>query len=146
MQNKLGVRSEGWLPDILRASIATILYVAGIWVGLSNSFLYGGGLAGYFPFLLALFVGPWATAWAASKIMPRNRPLLMRLALGTYAGFIPFLAIGYTASVLTPDWKLGDPPPRLTQNEEAFLFVALFLLSQIATTTAFSRWNARTAA
>jgi len=145
MQTTLGVHPEGWLPAILRASIATILYAAGIWVGLSNSFLYGGGLAGYFPFLLALFVGPWAAGLAACKIMPGNRPLLMRLALGTYAGFIPFLAIGYTASVLTSEWKLGDPPPRLTENEQAFVFVALFLLSLVATTTVFSRWKGRTA-
>jgi len=146
MQTKLGAHSEGLLLDILRASISTILYAAGIWVGLSNSFLYGGGFVGYFPFLLALFAGPWAAAWVACKVMASNRPLLMRLALGTYAGFIPFLAIGYIASVLTPEWKLGDPPPRLTQNEEAFLVVASFLLSLVATTTAFSRWKSRPAA
>src|SRR5215472_4316166 len=114
MQTKLGAHSEGLLLDILRASISTILYAAGIWVGLKNSFLYGGGFVGYFPFLLALLAGPWAAACVACKIVASGRPLLIRLAVGAYASFVPFLLVGYAISALTPEWKLGDPPPRVT--------------------------------
>ena len=144
MQNKQGRLSDGWLRDLARAFIVTISYTGGIYLGLTNSFLYGGGFVGYFPFLLALFVGPWAAAWVACKIVASDRPLLLRLAVGTYASFVPFLLVLYAISALTPEWKLGDPPPRITQNEEAFLTVAVFVLSLLGTTTAFSRWKART--
>jgi len=120
MQNKQDVLPEGWLRDITRVTILTILYLAEIYLGLTNSFFYGGGFVGYFPFLLALFVGPWAAAWVACKIAASSRPLLLRLAVGSYAGFVPFLIVVYALSALTPEWKLGDPPSRVTQNEEAF--------------------------
>src|SRR5262249_33435865 len=144
MNSKPGTLSDGWVRDLTRASITTILYVGAIYAGLKNSFLYGGGLGGYFPFLLSLFVGPLAPAWLACKIVAINRPLLLRLALGTYAAFVPFLFVLYAVSALTPEWKLGDPPSRLNENKEAFLVVALFVLSLLATTTVFSRWKAGT--
>lgn len=142
MQIDHGRRFDGWRPDAIRASIVSVFYVGGLWAGLSHSFLYGGGFAGYFPFLLGLFGGPWAAAWATCKVLPSSRPLLVRLALGIYAGLLMFLIVGNVVSALTPQWRLGDPPPRLTENGEAILVVASLLLCLLASTTMFSRWRA----
>lgn len=133
---------DGWRPDVIRGSIVSVLYLGELWAGLSNSFLYGGGFVGYFPILLALLAGPWAVAWVALKILPSNRPLLSRLALGTYAGLILFLIVAYAVSALTPQWRLGDSPPKLRENGEAALFVVHLLVSLLVGTTAFSRWRA----
>lgn len=146
MENAHGRHSGGWRLDVSRASIVSLLYVGGLCAGLSSSFLYGGGFAGYFPFLLALLLGPWVAAWAALKILPSNRLLLSRLAFGIYAGLILFLIVGYAVSALTPQWRLGDPPPRLTEKGKATLFVVHLLMSLLVGTTAFSRWRASVSA
>ncbi len=134
---------ERWLPDVARATIITILYVAGMAARLWNSFLYGGGLVGAFPFIFALILGPWAAAWVACKAVPSDRRLIAVLAAGTYLGLILFLVLLYAVSGLTPEWRLGAPPSRLTEHDEAFLFVAGLLLCVFAGTLTLSRWKSR---
>src|SRR5438552_9358675 len=72
---------DGWRFDVAGASVATILFVAGMALGLSRSFLYGGGFLGAFPLLLAFFIGPWAAAFVTNKVLPSGRRrLIVRLA------------------------------------------------------------------
>jgi hypothetical protein len=134
---------EGWLSDVFRASIVTILYLAGMGAGLSKSIGYVG-LAGVLPFVFALILGPWAAAWVACKLVPSDRRLLVRLSAGSYSGLILFLIVLYAISVLTSRWPRGDHPSRLTEGGEAFLFVVGLLLCVLASTLAFSRWRSRT--
>src|SRR5436190_2046062 len=80
---------DGWRFDVARASVATILFVAGMALGLSQSFLYGGGFLGAFPLLLAFFIGPWAAAFVTNKVLPSGRRrLIVRLAAGLFSGLI----------------------------------------------------------
>jgi len=52
-------------------------------LGMPQSFLYGGGLPGYFPLLLAFFGGPWLAAWITCKILPsQRRRMIARLIQG----------------------------------------------------------------
>jgi hypothetical protein len=103
---------EGRLPDVFRASMVTILYVAGMGAGLSKSIGYVG-FAGVFPLIFALIMGPWAAAWVACKVVPSDRRLLVRLSAGTYPGLILFMIVLYAISVLTSGWRLGEHPSRL---------------------------------
>jgi hypothetical protein len=134
---------QGWHRDVLRAAIVTILYFAGLWLGLAKSFLYGGGFVGYFPLLFFFFLGPWMAAWVALKFIPSDHRLLLRLGAGTFAGLVTFYVLGAIVAVLTPKWRLGDPPSRFTEHDEAVVFIAGLLLCLFAGILTFSRWKRR---
>ena len=135
---------DGTKFDLLRASVTTILYISGIALGMSRSFLYGGGLFGAFPLLLAFFIGPWIAAWITCKLLrSQRRRLVLRLACGIYAGyFVGWMVLGLT-SVLMPKWPDTDPRTRFMARHDAALVVVPLCIFLFAGTFALSRWRSK---
>jgi hypothetical protein len=135
---------DGWTFDFARALTTGALYVGFIVLGLSKSFLYGGGLVGTFPLLLAFFGGPWPAAWITLKLLPSHkRRMTPRLACGIYAGYFVcwmFLAL---VSVLLPKWPDSDPRTRFMARYDFELTVIPFCIFFIAGPFVFSRWRSR---
>lgn len=129
---------DGWKFDVARAFVTTILFIAAIALGLSLSFLYGGGLPGTFPLLFAFFIGPWAAAWISCKLLPSPRPrMVLRLSAGIFSGFIVWwIAIGLVS--LLPEWPAGD---RFIAPHEASLALVIWSAFLFAGALALSRWR-----
>lgn len=134
--------NDAWKFDLARAAITTILYVTAIWAGGSNSFLYGGGLVGYSPLLLAFFTSPWLAAWISCKLIPSDRRRLVpKLACGIYAGFLMWLLTMGLINASLRNSSVWDPRARfMARHDFALAFVPLCIFL-FAGPLVFSRWG-----
>ncbi len=60
----------GWLPDIARASIVSVLFFAATMAGIL--FMY---VLGVLAIILGYILGPWVAAWVACWVLPADRRL-----------------------------------------------------------------------
>jgi hypothetical protein len=133
---------DGWKFDLARACLVCGLYIAFVAFGMSHSFLYGGGFAGTFPLLAALFLGPWPAAWITCKLMPSQRRRIgRRLASGIYVGYFAcwmLLALTYG---LLPKWPDNDPRTRFMARHDAALVIIPFCFFFVVGPFVLSRWR-----
>lgn len=133
---------DSWKFDFARACLTCAIYIALFALGLSQSFLYGGGLVGTWPLILAFFGGAWAAAWISCKLLPSQRHRMVpRLAGGIYGGYLLcWMLLGLIYSQL-PNWPVGDPRSRFMARYDAALVVIPFSVFFILGPFAFSRWR-----
>jgi hypothetical protein len=140
-------RYDGWIFDFARACMTCVLYVALFVLGMSKSFLYGGGLVGTFPLLAAFFLGPWPAAWISCKLLPsERRRMLPRLACGIYVGYLVCWMLLGLSSVLLPKWPYDDPRTRFMARHDAELVIIPFCIFFILGPLVVSRWRSRLSA
>jgi hypothetical protein len=132
-------RSIGWLPDIARASIVSILWF-GVTIAATGLAVYGG-TQGALLMILALVLTPWAAAWVACLALPADRRVVVRLAVGAICGFLLLFAAGYAADRFIRPWRLGDSSPWLSEGGEASLIIAGWILGPLIGALLFSRWR-----
>jgi biotin transporter BioY len=135
---------EGWKADVGRALLTTALYLAACALGLSQSFGYGGGLAGMFPFLVAFLGGPWLAAWISNRVLPSGRRrAVVRLTVGMAAGLIAFVVYGATLDAVTTRWSPFDPKSRFLARYEFEFTIVPLAVFLFAGAVGGSRWKTR---
>ena len=129
---------DGWKFDIARAAATNILFTAGMLLGLWRLYFDAGWLL-----LLAFFGGAWPAAWIACKLLPSGRPrLIVRLAVGVYAGLILCIVSGSALSLL-PDKPFSDPRVRFMAQHDAALVIFPFFIFVFSCPLILSRWKNR---
>jgi uncharacterized protein YqgC (DUF456 family) len=119
----------GWLPDIARASIVSVLFFAATMAGIL--FMY---VLGVLAIVLGYVLGPWMAAWVACLILAPGRRSVARLATGAICGLLLGLVVLHVAD---------KSHLQLNQEVEGVLIIAGWIVGPFLGALAFSRMPRR---
>src|SRR5258708_25648539 len=82
----------GWLPDIARASIVSVLFFVSTMAGTVLMYVLG-----VVAIILGYVLGPWVAAWVACLLLAPGRRSATRLATGAICGLLLGLVVLHVA-------------------------------------------------
>lgn len=123
--------TEGWLKDVGRATVASILYL--VVILLAAEALFYGRILGVILFSVAVLVAPFAVARVACWVAPTDNRLVLRLGLGAVSGCLVFIAVAYGG--------LSHFNLRISEGAGAALILGMWSLSIFAGALVFTRWK-----